>query len=63
MTRYEEWTDPVPDARSIDRGEQVADHILDTIFVRRCDTTLYSQQKIINSNKIQLFNRIINNNN
>jgi hypothetical protein len=35
VTRYEEWTDLVPDARSIDRGDQVADHILDTIVVCR----------------------------
>jgi hypothetical protein len=31
VTQYEGWTDLVPDERSIDRGEQVADHILDTI--------------------------------
>jgi hypothetical protein len=30
-----DWTDLVPDERSIDGGEQVADHILDTIVVRR----------------------------
>jgi hypothetical protein len=35
VTRYEGWTDLVPDERSIDRGEQVADHILDTIVVRQ----------------------------
>jgi hypothetical protein len=35
VTRYERWTDLVPDERSIDGGEQVADHILDTIVVRR----------------------------
>jgi hypothetical protein len=32
--RYEGWTDLVPDERSIDGGEQVVDHILDTIVVR-----------------------------
>jgi hypothetical protein len=26
VTRYEGWTDLVPDERSIDGGEQVADH-------------------------------------
>jgi hypothetical protein len=35
VTRYEGWTDLVPDERSIDRGDQVADHILDTIVVRQ----------------------------
>jgi hypothetical protein len=35
VTRYERWTDLVPDVRSIDGGEQVADHILDTIVVRQ----------------------------
>jgi hypothetical protein len=35
VTRYEGWTDLVPDERSIDRGEQFADHILDTIVVRQ----------------------------
>jgi hypothetical protein len=35
VTRYEGWTDLVPDERSIDGGEQVADHILDTIVVRQ----------------------------
>jgi hypothetical protein len=34
VTRYEGWTDLVPDKRSTDGGEQVADHILDTIVVR-----------------------------
>jgi hypothetical protein len=31
VTRYEGWTDLVPDDGSVDGGEQVADHILDTI--------------------------------
>jgi hypothetical protein len=35
LTRYEGWRDLVPDGRSIDGGELVADHILDTIVVRR----------------------------
>jgi hypothetical protein len=35
VTRYEGWTDLVPDERLIDGGEQVADHILDTIVVRQ----------------------------
>jgi hypothetical protein len=35
VTWYEEWTDLVPDERAIDGGEQVVDHILDTLVVRR----------------------------
>jgi hypothetical protein len=35
VTRYEGWTDLGPDERSIDGGRQIADHILDTIVVRR----------------------------
>jgi hypothetical protein len=35
VTQYEGWTDQAPVERSIDRGEQVADHILDTIMVRQ----------------------------
>jgi hypothetical protein len=35
VTRYEGWTDLVPDERSIDGGEPVADHILDTSVVHR----------------------------
>jgi hypothetical protein len=35
VTRYEGWTDLVPDERSIHGGEHVADHILDTIVVRQ----------------------------
>jgi hypothetical protein len=35
VTRYEGWTDLVSDERSIDGGEQVVDHILDTIVVRQ----------------------------
>jgi hypothetical protein len=35
VTRYEGWTDLAPDERLINGGEQVADHILDTIVVRR----------------------------
>jgi hypothetical protein len=35
VTRYAGWTDLVPDERSIDRGEHVADHILDTVVVRQ----------------------------
>jgi hypothetical protein len=35
VTRYQGWTDLVSDERSIDGGEQVVDHILDTIVVRQ----------------------------
>jgi hypothetical protein len=35
LTRYEGWTDLVPDERSTDRGGQVADHLLDTIVTRQ----------------------------
>jgi hypothetical protein len=35
VTRYEGWTDLVPDERLIDGGELVADHILDTSMVRQ----------------------------
>jgi hypothetical protein len=35
VTRYEGWTDLVSDERSIDGGEQVVNHILDTIVVRQ----------------------------
>jgi hypothetical protein len=35
VTRYEGWTDLVPDESAIDGGEQFADHILDTLVVRR----------------------------
>jgi hypothetical protein len=35
VMRYEGWTDQVPDEWSIDRGEQVVDHILGTIVVRQ----------------------------
>jgi hypothetical protein len=35
VTQYEGWTDLEPDDRSINGGEQVADHILDTIVIRR----------------------------
>jgi hypothetical protein len=43
VTPYEGWTDLVPDERSTDRGEQVADHILNTIVVRQTSVGHWAQ--------------------
>jgi hypothetical protein len=43
VTRYDGWTNLVPDERSIDRVEQVAVHILDTIVVHQICVGYWAQ--------------------